>query len=416
MRILIVTQYFWPENFRVNDLARGLHERGHEVTVYTGKPNYPEGKFFLQYGFFDRAAEDYQGIHVIRVPLVPRGSGTGVRLAINYLSFALFASLLAPLRCRGQFDAILVYEPSPITVGLPALVLKVLKRAPLLFWVQDLWPESLSATGAVHSPWMLKMVERLVRFIYRGCDRILVQSRAFIPAVSRLVAEPQRILFFPNSAEALYQPVTVAPDTAESRNLPAGFKVMFAGNIGAAQDFETILSAAEQLKSQSAIQWVILGDGRMQAWVKQEIARRGLQHCMRLLGKYPLEAMPVFFALADVMLVTLKKDPIFAMTVPAKVQSYLACARPIVAALEGEGARVINEASAGLVTASENAHALADAVLALYRMTPEARLAMGQRGRAYFEAHFERERLLNQLEGWMHELINERHANSHTGR
>jgi len=126
VRILIVTQYFWPENFRINDLAQGLRNRGHDVTVYTGKPNYPEGKFFPGYGFFGDSYETFGGIRVIRVPLVPRGAGGSGRLALNYLSFAFFASLLAPIRVLGAFDAIFVYEPSPITVGLPALVLKAL--------------------------------------------------------------------------------------------------------------------------------------------------------------------------------------------------------------------------------------------------------------------------------------------------
>jgi len=416
MKLLVLTQYFWPENFRINDLALGLHERGHEVTVCTGKPNYPEGRFFPEYGFFKHALDDYRGIAVIRVPLIPRGSATGWRLALNYLSFVLFASIFAPLRCRGHFDAILVYEPSPITVGLPALLLKALKRAPVLLWVQDLWPESLSATGAVRAPWLLNLVEHLVRFIYRGCDRILVQSRAFIAPISRFLPDPQRILFFPNSAEELYRPVALDPNARERHDVPAGFTVMFAGNIGAAQDFETIINAAERLKSHSEIKWVIIGDGRMLAWVTKEITRRDLQNSVHLLGKHPLEAMPHFFALADVLLVTLKKDPIFAMTIPAKVQSYLACARPIVAALDGEGARVINEANAGIVVAAENAQALADAVSTLCRLPAEERLAMGRRGRTYFEAHFERGRLLDQLEGWMRGLMNERHANSHTRR
>lgn len=179
MRILIVTQYFWPESFRINDIALGLRDKGHKVTVLTGQPNYPAGSFFPGYGFFKKIREDYNGVDVVRVPLLPRGSGGGVRLVLNYLSFAFFASILAPFRCRSGYDVIFVYEPSPITVGLPALLLKKLKHAPIMFWVQDLWPESLSATGAVRSAWVLKLVERLVRSIYRGCDVILVQSRAF---------------------------------------------------------------------------------------------------------------------------------------------------------------------------------------------------------------------------------------------
>ena len=216
MRILIVTQYFWPENFRINDLAQGLMNRGHEVTVYTGKPNYPEGRFFPGYGFLGHGNETFGGVRVIRVPLLPRGEGSGFRLALNYLSFAFFASFLAPFRVYGDFDVILVYEPSPVTVGLPALILKALKGAPVLFWVQDLWPESLVAADAVRARWILAGIERLVRFIYHRCDRILVQSKAFVEAILPYGIPREQILFFPNTAEALYRPVALEPDAFEA--------------------------------------------------------------------------------------------------------------------------------------------------------------------------------------------------------
>lgn len=413
MRILIVTQYFWPEDFRINDVALGLQERGHEVTVYTGKPNYPGGAFFPGYGAFARPAERYHGVSVIRVPLVPRGAGGPTRLALNYLSFALLASLLAPLRCRGEFDAMLVYEPSPITVGVPALLVKAIKGTPLLFWVQDLWPESLSATGALRSPFLLRWVERLVRYIYRRCDRILVQSMAFIEPIARLGIDTQRIHYLPNSAEALYRPVTGQADAPAAAGVPPGFRVMFAGNIGAAQDFETILDAAERLKSQPGIHWLIVGDGRMLQWVATEIERRNLQESVHLLGRHPVDSMPEFFAVADAMLVTLKRHPIFALTIPTKLQSYLACARPVIAALDGEGARIVLEAQAGFTCPAEEPAALAAAVLAMARLSPQERGAMAQRGRAYFERHFERTTLLDRLEGWMKDATAERDRDEH---
>jgi colanic acid biosynthesis glycosyl transferase WcaI len=407
MKILIVTQYFWPENFRINDLAEGLRDRGHQVSVLTGKPNYPSGTFLSGYGFLKRNKDSYKGLAVIRVPVIPRGSGTAFRLVLNYLSFACFASLFAPLRCREKVDAIFVFEPSPITVGLPALVLKKIHRAPILFWVQDLWPESLSATNMVRSAWILRQVKRLVRYIYAGCDRILIQSRAFVDPIQRLGVDARKIEYFPNSAEGLYQPVSPSPGTVECATLPAGFRVMFAGNIGAAQDFETILAAAEKLKSRADIHWVVLGDGRMAGWVRKEVSQRGLNGTVHLLGHHPIEAMPRFFALADAMLVTLRRDPIFSLTIPSKIQSYLACARPIVAALDGEGARVLGEAGAGVVVPAQDADRLAEAVLGLYRMPKAEREAMGASGRAYYLANFERNLLLDRLDGWLRELNKE---------
>ena len=405
MKVLIVTQYFWPEDFRINDLALGLRQRGWEVSVFTGKPNYPRGRFFDGYGFLKRSRDSYEGIPVTRVPLIPRGGAGALQLTINYLSFALTASILAPLFCREKFDAIFVYEPSPITVGIPAIVLKKFCGAPIFFWIQDLWPESLSATGMVQSPFILRIVEKLVRYIYRRCDLLLVQSRSFADPVQKLGADPERIVYFPNSAEELYRPVTVPEDASERRLLPAGFRVMFAGNIGASQDFETILAAAERLKAYKDIHWIVLGDGRMAGWVADEVRCRGLSNNMHLLGKYPVASMPRFFALADAMLVTLKRDPIFTLTIPSKIQSYLACGRPIIAALGGEGARIVEEAGAGTAVPAEDSAALADALLNMYRMTPEERAAMGASGRSHFLANFERNLLLDRLDRQMKEYI-----------
>lgn len=404
MKILIITQYFWPENFPINDLALGLIERGNMVTVLTGIPNYPDGRFFPGYGLFKNMRQNCRGIRVVRVPLIPRGKASKPRLILNYLSFGIDASILGPLNCREKYDLIFVYEPSPITVGLPALVLKLLKSIPVIFWVQDLWPESLSATKAINSEAVLKLVEMMVRFIYRGCDRLLIQSLAFAPAIRRFGVQPDRIEYFPNSAQELYRPLILETDAPEYAQMPSGFRVMYGGNIGAAQDFGTILKAAESLKNYPDIHWVIIGDGRMRPWVEKQIQRLNLKDNVHLLGKHPSEAMPRYFSLADVLLVTLRKDPIFALTIPSKVQPYLACGKPIIAALGGEGARVIQEAGAGLTVSAENPDGLAEAVLAMYHMDESDRRAMGDRGRIYFEENFDRPLLLNRLDGWIKEL------------
>lgn len=404
MNLLVVTQYFWPENFRINDMVQGLVERGHNVMVLTGKPNYPGGCLYEGYGTIHPLREGYAGARVYRVPLVPRGAGGGLRLALNYLSFALCASIAGPMMVPAKVDAVLVFEPSPITVGLPALVVKALRSAPILFWIQDLWPQSLSATGAIQSSIILKTVELMVRFLYKGCDRILVQSRGFIPAVLGLGGGHHKIRYFPNSAESLYRPVTVPDEAPERMLMPNGFRITFAGNIGAAQDFDTIINAAAMLKDQPAIQFIIIGEGRMMDQVQQSIERLGLQNTVHLLGRFPAERMPYFFALSDALLVTLRKDPIFALTIPSKVQSYLACGRPIIAALDGEGARVIEQAGAGLTCEAQSPVRLAEAVIAMYQLSRTEREAMGKKGREVFKLEFERESLIDRLERWLTDI------------
>lgn len=404
MRILIISQYFWPENFRINDLVDGMLERRHEVTVLTGLPNYPSGKFSTGYGFTGPFQERYGKADVIRVPLIPRGKGSGLSLVFNYLSFALSASIFGIWRCRRNHDAIFVYEPSPITVGIPARLLARLKRTPLFFWVQDLWPESLSATGAVRSPLVLKAVEYLVRWIYRGCTRVLVQSEAFIGPISRLGVAPDRIRYFPNSAEVFYQPCPTNNVDWDGPKLPFGFRIMFAGNIGAAQSFETILSAAEKLRQHPDIHWIVVGEGRLSSWLADEIRHRRLEGCIHLMGRQPVESMPKWFSQADAMLATLRRDPIFSLTVPSKIQSYMACSKPVIASLDGEGARIVEVSGCGVTSPADEPDALAQAVIKLYNLSVSEREAMGWRGREYFEEHFERNRLLDQLDDWLREV------------
>ncbi len=404
MHILIITQYFRPENFRINEISLSLEQKGHRVTVLTGQPNYPGGSFFPGYGLFKKTRENFHGVKVLRVPVIPRGRGGSIRLILNYLSFAAGAGLLGPFLCRDRYDVIFVYEPSPITVGLPAIVMKKIKNAPVMFWVQDLWPETLSAVGIINSKIMLKAVGWLVRFIYSRCDKILIQSKSFKSSIEKYTSDSEKIIYFPNSAEKLYRPLSCDFDSKQGRLMPPGFRVMFAGNIGAAQGFATILKAADILKEYRDIHWIIIGDGRMGKWVKKEIIKLGLEETMHLLGKHPIETMPVFFSFAHVLLVTLKKDPVFSLTIPAKLQSYLACGRPVVAALDGAGAEVVRESGAGIVSPPDDHEKLAGAVLEMYRLSEEEREKMGWKGRKYFEDYFEENMLVGRLETWMKEI------------
>lgn len=402
MRLLIVSQYFWPENFRVNDLAAEMTRRGHTVTVLTGLPNYPEGVVQAEFRRDPARFARYGGAEVVRVPIAPRGKGSA-RLVLNYLSFVVSAGILGVWRLRGrQFDAIFVFQPSPITSCLPALLLGRLKSAPVLLWVLDLWPETLSAIGVVRSPWMLKLIGRLVGFVYRHCDLVLAQSRSFIASIDKYLRDETRIRYLPGWSEPLFSgnldEVEAAAEMLAHRDT---FNVVFAGNVGDAQDFPAILDAAERLRQRADIRWLIVGDGRAAAWVSAEINRRRLQETVRMLGRHPIERMPSFFRDAGALLVTLKQDPVFAMTIPGKVQSYLAAGRPVVGMMDGEGARVINESGAGLVCPSGDSAGLARCVEQLAALSAAEREGMGARGSEYARKEFDRDRLLTQLEDWL---------------
>jgi colanic acid biosynthesis glycosyl transferase WcaI len=398
MRLLIVTQYFWPEDFRINDLATELSRRGHEITVLTGLPNYPDGRIFAAFRSNPRHYDRLEGVRIVRVPLIARGKG-GIRLIANYMSFAVSACLFGFWKLRGhKFDAIFAYEPSPITVGIPAAFMRGMKNAPMALWVLDLWPETLRALGVVRAPSMLAAVGRLVSAIYDRCDLILAQSRSFVPQIEARCTRPtRRVEYFPSWAESIFD----SDGESNASELPAKdgkFDIMFAGNIGDAQDFPAILAAAERLKGHPRIRWLIVGGGRAADWVSGEIVRRGLQAGMLMLGRHPTARMPAFYRRADALLVTLKDEPIFAMTIPGKLQTYLVAGLPILGMLNGEGARAIEAAGAGLVCAAGDDEALSAGVLAMAAMTSEERRLMGACGRAYGRAEFGRETLMDRLE------------------
>ncbi len=403
MRLLIVSQYFWPESFRVNDLAAEMVRRGHDVTVLSGLPNYPDGRVFAEFRRDARRFAEYEGARIVRVPLAPRGTGR-VRLVLNYLSFAAAGCTLGAWRLRGNsFDAIFVFQPSPVTSSLPALLIGRLKAAPVVLWVLDLWPDTLEALGVVRSPRALRVLGALVGFIYRRCALVLGQSRAFVPNLARYTGTPVR--YFPGWAEPIFDGgldgIEPAPELGGERS---AFNVLFAGNIGDAQDFPAILDAAESLRGRLDVRWLIVGDGRAAGWVREEIRRRSLQGQVRMLGRYPIERMPSFFRGADALLVSLRPDPVFAMTIPGKVQAYLAAGLPVLGMLEGEGARVIEESEAGLVCPAGDGAALARRVEELAALPAEERARMGARGLRYARLEFDRDALIARLEGWLGEV------------
>ena len=349
--------------------------------------------------------ETYNGVNIKRTPLLGRGKGKAVSLVINYLSFALITSISAPFIIKNDYDLIFVYEPSPITVGIPAIILKKLYKIPIIFWVQDLWPESISATGAINSNIVYNLVSKLVKYIYENCNLILVQSKGFIESIRKYEIESKKILYFPNSAENIYRPIINKDLSSYHEELPKGFRVLFAGNIGTAQSMETILDAAKLLKLNKKIKIIIIGHGRLKAWVDKQVKVRQLSDIVTVLGKRPVEEMPKYFSVSDILLATLKNEKIFSLTIPSKIQSYLACAKPIITAIGGVTSDIINESGAGIAVEPENPKLLADAITLMCNKSDEERLSMGINGRKYFQENFNSERLLSQLENWMHEVV-----------
>ena len=398
LNILVVTPHFYPENFRINDFAEEFVKRGHDITVLTAVPDYPNGQFHEGYGIFKQSRELYKGIKIFRAPLIPRGSGTNIRLALNYISYVMGAIFTSLFLLKNKFDIVFVFEPSPITVGIPAIFVKKINKIPLCFWVLDLWPESVVSAGNLNKTSLIpKILNQIVKFIYKHSDKILVSSNGFIDSIEAKGISRDKIEFFPQWAEPIFKPIKstkyLLGDIPEN-----SFKIMFAGNIGEAQDFPSILEAAKTLKYNTNIQWIILGGGRRKSWVKTKIDEYGLEKCFHLLGSFPLEKMPEFYAHADAMLFSLKDEYIFSITIPAKVQTYLACGKPVLAMINGEGGKVVLDANAGLVCPAERPDRLVENILEMNKLAVEDISQMGKNARMYYDENFERSFLFKKIE------------------
>jgi glycosyltransferase involved in cell wall biosynthesis len=403
LRILIVSQYFWPENFRINDLAISLTKRGHEITILTGVPNYPDGKVFKDFSLSPKKFENFKGVSIVRVPLITRGS-SNVRLFLNYISYAISASIFGLWKIRKKsFDVIFVYQPSPITSAIPAIIIKYIKKLPLAIWVLDIWPDSLKAVKIIQSKFLLKIIGYLVSFIYKNCNLILVQSSSFAPKIRKYVPNKIPINYFPGWADLVFQ-TSSKKKAAEIVQDNYSFNIMFAGNIGDAQDFDAILASAVLLKNNKNIKWYILGKGRKFSWVKEQVKHLGLEDVFFMMGQFPPERMASFFAHADALLITLRSHPLFAITIPAKVQTYLASGKPILAMLDGEGASILDQSESGIVVPSGDFRGLANAISLMSNMSSKSRKKFGLNGILFSKKEFNRTALISKLEGYLRDL------------
>ena len=385
-RILLVTQYFQPENFKCNDIAFELQRRGHDVTVLTAIPNYPKGKYFDGYGVFKRRTEVVDGVKIIRGFVVPRGKGGKILLSLNYLSYLFSSCIIALyLALRYRYDAVFVHEVSPVTIGVAATLVKRMQRIPMYFWVLDLWPESLTAAIGLRNRYILGFFSKMVQWFYRNSDKILISSKGFASSICEKGDFADKIVYFPNWVDGA---LTIKSDVP-TPEVPAGFVAMFTGNIGESQDFGTVLDAAERLKSRKDIHFVIVGDGRAKEWLEKQIVERELSQTVHCVGSYPLVAMPATFAKADVLFAALKDEAIFAITVPAKIQAYMSSGKPIVTMINGEAKLLIEEVGCGIAVEAGDGEALAEAIAKIADMTQAEREKIGEKGRSFAARNFD---------------------------
>ena len=394
MKILVICQYYYPEPFRVNDICEELVRRGHEVTVITGEPNYPEGQIYEGYENHAHADEFINGVRVHRCPVVPRKTGALYRL-LNYFSYPYQAKkYIKKLQVSDGklFDVVFVNQLSPVMMAEPAISYKKKCGVPVLMYCLDLWPESLVAGGIDRDSVIYKIFHKISGRIYRKMDRILVTSKMFRRYLEQGFGVKKEVIdYLPQYAEGLFENLPLkVPD--ETMNL------VFAGNIGAVQSVETIISSAEKLKDK-AVHFHIVGGGtdleRLKAMAKD-------LNNVTFYGRRPLEEMAKFYTLADAMLVTLKADPVLSLTLPGKVQSYMAAGKPIIGAIDGETAEIIEEAKCGYCCKAEDVDGFVDSIYCF--MKNEHRDTLGLNARSFYEKYFERQKFMDKMEKELRKL------------
>ena len=398
MKVLFVCQYFYPEVFRGNDIAFHWAEEGHDVHVVCGVPNYPDGVFHKGYGWFKKRHEVVNGVKVTHLPIIPRGNNK-IMLMLNYFSYLIVAWIYILFHAMfHKYDRVFVQQLSPVMMSAPGVLYKKLRHVPLYTWVLDLWPESLTAAGGINNKYVLAFFRHYVKSEYKHSDKILISSRSFEKSILEYGDYKDKIVYYPQWSDGNEGEI-VKPDNAPV--ILDGFKLMFAGAVGEAHGFECTMQAALLTKEHKDIKWIIVGDGRKLDWVKQFVKDNGLEETVFTLGRYPSETMPWFFAQADVMLVTLSDDPLFKLYAPAKISSYMAATKPIVAVLNGEGAEVIKDANCGWALTAGDAEGFAKLAIELSKKDKAELAAKGENAAKYYNEHFVKEKCLKKLDELM---------------
>lgn len=394
MRILLVTQYFYPENFKSNDVAFELSKRGYEVDALVGIPNYPEGQYFKGYGLFKKRHEIINGVNIYRAFQIPRGKG-GWRLPINYYSYVISACfwIIFYMSWR-KYDCIIGHATSPIFQAYPAILLRKFRKIPFYNWVLDLWPPSImNDPKNTISRLAYKAVEQQVRFIYKRSDKLLISSLLFEKHVLQYGGNLEQIEYFPNwSDDMVYK-----GDKPDSLVLPEGFTIMMAGNLGKSQDLESVSKLIIELKDVPELIWVFVGDGSQKGWLDEFIKDNKLETKCFAIGRKPYNDMPYYFSKADALLISLKanSDQLNSV-VPARLISYMSAGKPILGMVGKGGAYLINEAQCGYSVGAGEFQNMSNVIRKILN-DRKILLEMGLKGRYYFEKYFTKEKCISHL-------------------
>lgn len=388
--ILVITQYFHPEPFRINDMCLEWVKRGYKVTVLTGIPNYPQGEFYEGYSKKERRTENWNGVEIIRIPLVARGH-SAAKLFLNYLSFVRSGRKWVK-RTKLKADVVFTFEVSPMTQALIGVWYTKKFKVPNYLYVQDLWPENVEIVTGITNPIVINPISKMVDYIYKNCTKIFATSPSFVEEIQKRVEDKDKVLYLPQYAEDFYRPISRKPVPEIPDD--GRFKIIFTGNIGKAQGLDILPKTAELLKGEHIV-FVIVGDGRYREEFEREIRERGVEDLFILIPRQPAERIPELLATCDVAFLSFMNTPLFEKTIPAKLQSYMACGMPILASASGETERIIKEADCGICTPIGDSKALSDAVRNIQTADLQA---MSKTSRSYCESNFDKQTIMDVLD------------------
>lgn len=397
--ILVIAQYFYPEQFRINDICTEWVKRGYKVTVITGIPNYPEGKYYEGYGLFKKRKEIYNGMEIIRIPLIPRGNNA-IMLALNYLSFVI-SGFFWKVFTKIKADYVFIFEVSPMTQALPGVWYAKKRKIPCYLYVTDLWPENVEIAAGIKNKRVLGAIGVMVDYIYKRCDRIFTSSESFIKAINDRGIKKEKLEFWPQYAEDYYMPVEKESVSVSEIPQDGIFNIIFAGNIGVAQGSDILPETAQILKEQNTkIRFNIVGDGRYKETLKNKVAEYEVDQLFNFIDKQPATRIPEFMAVSDATLISLSKSKVFSITLPAKTQSCLACGVPVIVSADGEIQDVINTAEAGICSDAGDAKGLAANIQKLVNYPKEVHSTMAINAVNYYKSNYDKEALLNRMDKW----------------
>ena len=394
--ILVISQYFYPEQFRINDICTEWIKKGYKVTVVTGIPNYPDGDYYHGYGIFKKREESYNGMNIVRLPLIPRKNGA-IMMALNYISFVIsgffwsrFTSLTA--------DRVFIYEVSPMTQALLGVWFSIRRKIPCYIYVTDLWPENVEIVGGIHNKSILNMIGKMVDYIYDNCDRVFVSSKSFIKAISARGVPLNKLEFWPQYAEEFYIPMTKELCVVDEIPDDGCFNIIFAGNIGTAQGLDMLPDVALELRQRNKnVRFNIVGDGRYLNTLKEAVDNSGVNGMFNFIKRQPARRIPEFMAVCDAALISLANNEIFAMTLPAKLQSSLACGIPLIVSANGEIQHVVEDSGSGVYCDAGDPVRLSQKIMQMVSFSPDKMLQMRKNARNYFLIHYEKEMLIDRI-------------------